>query len=106
MFTDEKTQNIIHAELNTSVSHGTMRRQDLIPSFIDIIQDTPEYVQLMHAIPCHASENEKAEWWDSEDAIHLLESLFDTLNDYAPEGYYFGAHPGDESDYGFWKITD
>lgn len=73
---------------------------------MDIIQETPEYVQLMHIIPCYASENENAEWWDSEDAIHLLESLFDTLNDYAPEGYYFGAHSGGKSDYGFWKITD
>jgi len=73
---------------------------------MDIIQETPEYVQLMHIIPCYASENENAEWWDSEDAIHLLESLFDTLNDYAPEGYYFGAHLGGKSDYGFWKITD
>jgi hypothetical protein len=34
----------------------------------------------------------------------LLESLFDTLDNYSPEGYYFGAHPGDGSDYGFWEM--
>ncbi len=106
MFIDEKMKNIIHVGLNASVSHGTMRRQDLIPTFMEVLKETPEYVQLMQLVPCHALENEYAEWWNSEDAIRLLESLFDTLNDYAPEGYYFGAYPGDESDYGFWKITD
>lgn len=106
MFIDEKTKNVIHAGLDASVSHGTMRRQDLIPAFMEVLKETSEYVQLMHLIPCHALEDENAEWWNSEDAICLLESLFDTLNDYAPEGYYFAAHPGDESDYGFWKITN
>lgn len=106
MFTDEKTQNVIYAELNSSVLHGTMRRQDLIPAFMKILKETPEYVQLMHLVPCHALEDENAEWWDSEAARLLQEALFDTLDNYAPEGYSFGTHPGDGSDYGFWKITD
>ncbi|MCS2443096.1 hypothetical protein NXX09_24160 [Bacteroides uniformis] len=42
--------------------------------------------------------------WNSDDAAGLLESLFDTLDSYSPEGYYFGAHLGDGSDYGFWKM--
>lgn len=103
MFIDEKTQNRIHANLGESVSHGTMRTQDLIPVFMDVIRDTPEYVQLMTVVPLHAMEDKEAEWWDSEDAVTLLESLFDTLDIYSPEGYAFGAHPGDGSDYGFWE---
>lgn len=73
---------------------------------MEVIRETPEYVQLMHLVPSYAYESKDSEWWDSEEAINLLESLFDTLDSYAPEGYYFGAHPGDGSDYGYWIITN
>lgn len=82
-----------------------MRTQDLIPAFMDVILDTPEYVQVMNAVPAHAMDDEAAEWWDSDEAAGLLESLFDTLDGYSPEEHYFGAHPGDGSDYGFGKWT-
>lgn len=106
MFNDEKTLNSIHAGLDASVSHGTMRRQDLIPVFLTVLRDTPEYVQVMNVVPAHAQDDEEAEWWDSDDAILFLESLFETLDMYAPQGYYFGAHPGDGSDYGYWKLEN
>lgn len=106
MFIDEKTQNVIHAGLNSSVSHGTMRSQDLIPVFLDVIRNTPEYIQLMHIVPSYAYEEKDSEWWDNEDALCLLESLFNTLDNYAPEGYHFGALPGDGSDYGYWLIVN
>lgn len=102
MFIDEKTQNRIHANLGESVSRTTMRCQDLIPAFMGVLRDTPEYVQLMNVVPAYASVDKDSNWWNSEDATALLESLFDTLDLYAPDGYYFGAHPGDSSDYGFW----
>lgn len=73
---------------------------------MDVIRDTPEYVQLMHLVPSYAYEEKNTAWWDSEDAICLLESLFDTLDSYSPKGYSFGAHLGDGSDYGYWIITN
>ena len=103
MFIDERTQNRIHAVPGESISHGTMRTQDLIPAFMDVVRDTPEYVQVMDAVPAHAKEDKDAEWWNSDEAAGLLESLFDTLDSHSQEGHYFGAHPGDGSDYGFWK---
>ena len=103
MFIDEKTRNRIHAVPGGSVSHGTMRTQDLIPAFMEVIRDTPEYVQVMNAVPAHAMEDKDAKWWNSDEAAALLESLFDTLDAYSPEGYRFGAHPGDGSDYGYWE---
>lgn len=37
------------------------------------------------------------------EAQELIQDLFDTLNQISPEGYYFGAHPGDGSDFGYWE---
>lgn len=106
MFIDEKTLHTIHAGLDASVSHGTMRPQDLIPKFTDVIRDTPEYVQIMNLVPVHAADDDTAEWWHSDEAVSHLADLVDILDSYAPEGYYFGTHPGDGSDYGYWKVTD
>jgi hypothetical protein len=39
MFTDEKTGIIIHATPDCSVSTGTLRAQDLVPVFLEIIMD-------------------------------------------------------------------
>lgn len=50
MFTDEKSGVKIYADLDCSVSHGTMRSCDLIPRFLDVIKDTPEYAQIMLSI--------------------------------------------------------
>lgn len=100
---------IIHG----TIIHGTMRPQDLIPAFLDALQevDHAAHSQFMllpfGPIPAHVSdEGDKSAWWNSEDAAFLLESLFDALDAAAPEGCYFGAHPGDGSDYGFWQIED
>jgi len=110
-FTDEQTSTIIHAELDCSVSHGTMRAQDLIPTFLEVIKDTAEYAQLSTLAftfpPNYALENETSDWWNTEDCSWFLnEQLFDILNNYAPDGYYFGSHPGDGSDYGYWKAEE
>lgn len=106
MFKDEKTQNVIYANLNSSVSHGTMHHQDLIPVFMNVIRDAPEYLQVMNIVPSYVQDDESAEWWDGEDAHWLLIDLMEALERYAPEGYYFGSHPGDGSDYGYWQLTD
>ena len=42
------------------------------------------------------------QYFGKDDADYDLEALFDALNEYAPSYFYFGAHPGDGSDYGYW----
>lgn len=108
MFTDERTSNTIHANLNESVIHGTHRLCDLIPIFMEVIKDTPEYDQLVLANvpPSMDLDDEYNEWWDSDDAFWLYVKLYDLLEGLAPEGYYFGTYPGNESDFGFWKSED
>lgn len=107
MFIDIQTGNTICADLQTTISRATLRPQDLIPAFLGVIKETPEYVQLMNVVPAYALEDDDSVWWHSEDAMYFLnETLWDVLNSYAPEGYYFGSTDGDGSDYGFWKLTE
>ena len=86
-----------------SVSSGTMRPEDLIPDFM---------WELRHQAPCKRehrallteikSRMEADDYYESEESGWDLESLFDALDDYTPPYFYFGAHPGDGADYGYW----
>ena len=87
-----------------SIIHGTMRPVDLIPEFLDELtahdRDTADSCRA--EIPPAAMADDDHDFWDSGDAASILDSLFDALDSTAPDGCYFGAHPGDGSDYGFW----
>ena len=92
-----------------TVISGTLRRQDLIPAFIDELErvDPDAYFRMALApfpfIPEHVEkEGDGSAWWNSEEAGYLLEELFDALDDAAPEGEYFGARRDDGADFGFW----
>ena len=97
---------------NQSIIHATYRPQDLIPAFTTAIQeiDTEAHANFWKGYidlavdPLTAEDDDP--FWNSEQASWLLEDLFDTLNALAPEGYYFGAHPGDGSDFGFWEVEE
>lgn len=88
-----------------SVSHGTLRTEDLIPRFLDVLKELDpdrheaESYAYGHDVACGLASVE-------ENDANMLESLFDVLNEYAPVGHYFGAHPGDGSDFGFWPCDD
>lgn len=105
MFIDEGMNVEINANLNETVVRATHRPQDLVPAFLDVITNTAEYAQLVvnNAIPSYAMDDDDAEYWDSEDCMFFLDDLFNVLDQYSPDGYYFGAHPGDGSDFGYWK---
>jgi hypothetical protein len=91
---------------NVSISHATMRPEDLIPRFIQAIREID--VDFPHADKLEMIEyNMKVSGYDeTEECQYDLEWLFDVLNVFAPEGFYFGSHPGDGSDYGFWECED
>jgi hypothetical protein len=104
-----------------SVSYGTMRAQDLIPAFLKalgaIADSKPDGFDHSHAsalsvahinaVPAWvADDGDDCDWWDSEEAGYLMEELFDGLDSCAPDGYYFGSHPGDGADYGFWEAIN
>ena len=98
-----------------SVSHGTMRNQDLIPVFLEVLSEVnPAAYQQMQmpgagfsAVPSYAMDDDDSEWWQSEDAEYIInEVLLDALNEVAPSYCYFGSHEGDGSDYGYWISWD
>lgn len=91
------------------ISHGTLRSQDLLSCFLEVIRKTPEYVELMasNSIPSHIWEDDEAEWWDSEECSYLInEELMDVLQGMSPDGYYFGTSEGDGSAFGWWKSSE
>lgn len=100
-----------------SLSHGTMRPEDLIPCFADEIRD------LLNKNAAHLCSDEGRTMrdrlvalCDDADAIDLEDEPFDdngivteladALSEFAPPYCYFGAHEGDGSDYGFWPCME
>lgn len=78
--------------INTSLSHATMREEDVFDA-------------IKYLLPPGISE----QWDDASDddkAYILWEEAFNFLNNIAPRGCYFGSHPGDGSDYGFWECDE
>ena len=106
-----------------SVSCDTMREEDLIPEFLYQL----DYLASQRGI-YNKRAPEKREMSPvsaKERKAHLglvreiegridtgtpgdadLSDLFDALGEYAGPYFYFGSHPGDGPDYGFWLSED
>jgi hypothetical protein len=80
-----------------------MRNEDLIPCFVDELRRITGGCPRCDEIEARM-ENE--DYFETEEASYDVEALFDSLNEYAPAFCYFGSHPGDGSDYGFWVCED
>ncbi len=104
---------LLNARLDNSVVHGTHRNCDIIPEMVAALCQTSELKAMeqdndsIYHVAMEAKEiGENAEFWDSEEATEFCGELFDIADKYAPDGYYFGAHPDDGSDFGYWKCEE
>lgn len=86
-----------------TVVSGTHLVPDIIPELLDVLLncDHPRYKELHDDWRQMSDEND-------DDALDELcwQTLFDACDECAPDGYYFGAHPGDGCDYGFWQVEE
>ena len=83
-----------------TVISGTLRTDDLLRAFAQELNR-------------HRPDDPLADWAfvlcsygydDPAEANDCLNQLFDALSIIAePHGCYFGAHPGDGADFGFWE---
>jgi hypothetical protein len=103
---------------NISLSHGTHRNEDLLPAFLFFLEEhdertaqrfNSELVELGfgHSMCGASGLGNSDEWPDGfgdDEASELVHEMFDAIDRLAPSGYYFGAHQGDGSDFGFWPV--
>lgn len=95
-----------------TVSQATMRSADLLPAFLDeLAKHDAERAAKIRAEDGHTlamvdaddrSINGVMSPEEHAEAAELVSDLFDALGEHAAPGMYFGAHPGDGSDYGYW----
>jgi hypothetical protein len=98
-----------------SVSTATMRPQDLIPTFADYADslrlskaERKQVTKIKHTASKIANGRfgDNDAYWQDVVADWDLEALFDILNNHSPAYAYFGSHPGNGADYGFWLVED
>jgi hypothetical protein len=93
--------NKLHT-IEGSVSFGTNKTSHLIMAFLDEIRNFDDKLLAELEIP-NPLPSIDDKYWESFEASYLLEELFDILDNLSPPGYYFGAHPSDGVDYGWWR---
>lgn len=102
-----------------SVSSGTMRREDLLETFASeleyqIQRNAEEWcsdegrarrdslLDLVHGAYELSGLLEEEGSETESDPDEVIQELADALNEFAPPYGYFGSHPGDGADYGYW----
>ena len=104
-----------------SISHGTLRPEDLLSTFISALEgmmhvngdyfSRPENFAhrdrlnnlIGDAQDCFTEDGEDIDPAKEDIASALInEELPDALNEFAPPYAHFGAHEGDGSDFGYW----
>lgn len=91
-----------------SVSSGTMRSVDLAEAFCAELEyrglldaATSEYPEVLEAY----NSGTLADLDDNDPEtldLFVNESAFETLGENLPDYIYFGSHPGDGADFGYW----
>ena len=95
---------------NTSISTGTLQLSDLVPrcfrALHDLDSDAADTIarkNLCSFVRIALDEKDTEDEVAVNAAYELFNELCDALDALAPAGCYFGAHPGDGSDFGFWE---
>ena len=88
-----------------SVSTGTLRTEDLLPALVDALRSLrgDQYRGIVARAQLVLGSD--LEDWEQY-AQESLEDIREALNTLCPPFVYFGAHPSDGADFGFWPDWD
>jgi hypothetical protein len=93
-----------------TVIHGTLRSQDLLRAFADEYKRVLPFNSFNMTYEAYACADDCDIDPEGELAQHdhdIIEGLINALDTIASrEGFYFGAHPGDGSDFGYWSVEE
>ena len=91
-----------------SVSSGTLRTEDLLSAFaseLDYQLSRQPKRFARKALRQLIRDAERVDP-DSDEASDIVAELQDALEQFAPPYVYFGSHPGDGADFGYWLLED
>ena len=90
-----------------SITTGTLLPEDLLEAFSDELRrlDANGHYAKLLAEAAEILESNIGEY-GLEDTSGLVDDLQYALQEFAPPYTYFGAHPGDGADFGFWPDHD
>lgn len=100
MITDKRTLNKLYADTE-KVLFTLEDKPEAVRKMMEIIGDTPEYLQLMNSLPLHAQDDRQADWWQTKEADYLLADLLHVLETYTPNGCIFGPLNGRTYGFGY-----
>ena len=89
--------------VGVTISEGTHNPEDLIPTFLAVLSEADEDLAKAAA---EVIEETKASEHPFDGSYHNLVNMFNLLEEYAPEGTWFGSHEGDGACFGFWIEED
>lgn len=113
-----------------SVSSATLRPEDLIPAFVQALDEIREHIaapgptteppaetaerarivskldDFLGGIESRVSTEDEGSYYEGEEAEFDLEELQTKLGEFAPPFGYFGTAEGDGAEFGFWFDRD
>ena len=95
-------------EAGETVSEGTLRTVDLVEAYANALDGTETAQARKLVAEASGWLDDKSDESDEhqEQGEWLLCDLAQALEEEAPPGCYFGAHPGDGALFGFWPIDN
>jgi len=103
-----------YAEIG-SISHGTLRAEDLITTFVCTLEcliadgnngNAGAYSAPMHRANELEVDPDTFDYVDPDLAGEVMSTLIDALSDFAPPYCYFGTLEGDGAEFGFWVHSE
>lgn len=85
-----------------TLTERTLKAEDIYPVFraaLKILDTKKEYTDYPEITDPNRYESDGVNDFDVPGMIANLDAL-------APEGYYFGSHPDDGADFGFWEVDE